>query len=721
MSRHAEGERGSDDALIRTVHSVRGVLRRVLWGRIGLQAVGCGLALWWLTTHAVAVISSDGWVLRTLPMYMAVLVSAALGVVLHRRWGAITAVRTALWIEEQQSAGHALVTWVEQASARPAVSPWVQERVEQASHDALAAARAALGPFARVQLVGPGLFAFGTAMLLAWSMVSTSNGVGHWSIGSIATPVTAPSASAAVGPWSVRTTPPRYTRRASEVLGNVSSLTALSGTQVEVLGRGAAPDSVTARMLADSALAVRAVARSEVAQRWLSQIVVADGPMEVRVFRGPSIRLLLIDGVRDSLPRVTLDAPARDSVLRSADGRIALVARLHDDVGLARGVFEVVVSSGEGERFTVRTVLVGERAFVENVGNAAAVVTDTVLRTTLDLRALALVAGDVVHMRAVARDGHPRADRERGVSETRSFRVARASEYDSVAVEPAPPPEVDKSLLSQRMLLMLTERLEKRRPTIAAAVLHNESRTLARDQGRLRQAVGDAVFQRLTGDAGAEHSHFAGDGHEHGVEAVGGKLALSGVNAQGMLAEGDDAPVIAINKPLLEAYNAMWDAGRALEQSELRGAIPFMRIALDAIERARAAQRLYLRGRPPTVIIDLAKVRLVGKDTGQPGTRLTRPALPPTMQAREARLLRAAAQVERDPLAARDSLAILRLESLADQPMFAGALALVMDAINTSMDSGAGVDITAPFLRARQLLGGVERVPLSTWSRGGPP
>src|SRR6187397_1649456 len=112
----------------------------------------------------------------------------------------------------------------------------------------------------------------------------------------------------------------------------------------------------------------------------------------------------------------------------------------------------------------------------------------------------------------MVRDAHPMAGREAGTSETRSFRIARQSEYDSVAVEPAPPPDVDKSLLSQRMLLMLTEKLEKRRPQLALSVLREESRILARDQGRLRQAVGDAVFQRLSGEAGGEHSHFAGDG-----------------------------------------------------------------------------------------------------------------------------------------------------------------------------------------------------------------
>ena len=80
--------------------------------------------------------------------------------------------------------------------------------------------------------------------------------------------------------------------------------------------------------------------------------------------------------------------------------------------------------------------------------------------------------------------------------------------------------------------------------------------------------------------------------------ALEGKLALSGGNVGGVLEEGDDSPVIAINQPLLEAYNAMWDAGRALEQGDPRAAIPHMRLALAAIERA-GWQRLLELGAPP--------------------------------------------------------------------------------------------------------------------------
>jgi hypothetical protein len=618
-------------------------------------------------------------------------------------------VRTALWIEEHGDTGFALVTWVEHTLAGEPPSARLARTVAQVSASSMTAAQAALMPLARTQLRGPLVFVIGAVLVLTLTertarLMPSPNATRAAGVGT-----RGERRDVAIGAWRIRVTPPAYSGLATRTLGDTNVVRALSGTRIELLGQDALPDSVVMRDLNDSSARSRPAALERTADGWRSVVMAGERPTEVRVRRDRFAKLLLVEGVADSIPRVTLVAPERDSVLRVATGRLSLQATVHDDLGLQHAAFEIVISSGEGERFTVRTQRVGARTFDR--------AREATLTAALELSTLALGPGDVVHLRAVARDGHPLADREIGTSETRSFRIARPSEYDSIAVEPAPPPEVDKSLLSQRMLLMLTERLEARRPRITPEVLRAESRVLARDQGRLRQAVGDAVFQRLTGDAGGEHSHSADDGHDHGVEAIGGKLALSGVNAQGMLEEGDDAPVIAINKPLLEAYNAMWDAGRALEQAEPKAAIPFMRIALEAIERARAASRLYLRGRPPTVIIDLAKIRLVGKDTGAPVARVARDALPRRSAAREARLLGAAALVVTDAAAARDSLAVLRVESLADAPAFADAVGALLEAF-----AGApGTDVTEPFLRARRVLGGIERVPSATWSRGGPP
>ena len=104
--------------------------------------------------------------------------------------------------------------------------------------------------------------------------------------------------------------------------------------------------------------------------------------------------------------------------------------------------------------------------------------------------------------------------------------------------------------------------------------------------------------------------------------------------------EGDESPVVAVNKPLLEAYNAMWDASLQLELGEPDKALPYMRRALDAIQRARKAERLYLRGAPPRVVIDINKARLKGKDKGSSSARRSLTASDSAVRARTDRFTR---------------------------------------------------------------------------------
>ena len=705
------GEPGaSANALRDAVRGVARTLRASLMSRAAVIGVGAGAAVWLVLSLAGR--ASIAWMSWPLQLAAALAVGIAVAWRVVARAGMLNDVRAALWIEEQQSVDFALVTAVESA---PSLPPLWTSHVDGRAHRAIAFARAQAVRERWRTLRAPLAFAV-IALVLAifgWQPSTARIAVTFDAHGASSTS----TRPAPIGTWRVRVSPPAYTQLPPRDLGDANTISALGGSTITIDGAGRQPDSVRVRTLGELSRDSMAGARTSVGATtletspdgWRANAVAPDGPGEVRVARDQFARLLLVDGVGDSIPRVTLTLPARDSVLRTARGTLNLSARLHDDLGLRKATFELVISSGEGERFTVKARQVGARA----LNNAH----EATLSAAVDLGALQLGPGDVVHIRAIARDAHPLASHEAGTSETRSFRIARPSEYDSVAVEPAPPPEVDKSLLSQRMLLLLTQKLDSKRRSLAPAKYADEAHGLARDQARLREAVGDAVFQRLTGEGGGEHSHTADDGHDHGVEAIGGKLALSGVNAEGMLEEGDDSPVIAINKPLLEAYNAMWDAGRALEQSDTHAAIPFMRVALDAIERARAAQRLYLRGRPPTVIIDLNKVRMTGKDTGAVATREARDVLPPRAAQREARLLRAATLATRDASAARDSVAVLRLESLSHAPAFAEALQTLLNRLT----SAAGADVTVDFVRARRALGGVARLPASSWTRGGPP
>jgi hypothetical protein len=177
---------------------------------------------------------------------------------------------------------------------------------------------------------------------------------------------------------------------------------------------------------------------------------------------------------------------------------------------------------------------------------------------------------------------------------------------------------------------------------------------------------------------------------------------------------GDETPVVAINRPLLEAYNAMWDATRALDAGEPARALPPMRLALAAIQRARQAERVYLRGRGPTVIVDIAKVRLAGEreDVAASPMAARRPDDDPG-EARARRLAAALEALVESPAAAVDSLLMLRVEALDSAPELAAALGEALDLLR------GGRDATGPLARARRIVAGEPKAQstLPAWSR----
>jgi hypothetical protein len=298
------------------------------------------------------------------------------------------------------------------------------------------------------------------------------------------------------------------------------------------------------------------------------------------------------------------------------------------------------------------------------------------------------------------------------------------------------------------MLILLTEALEKRRPRLARETLVSESRSIGRDQTRLRRRVGDIIFQRLGDDPTGEHGHgpdeeladtaslrgdsVARDSSRRAAVRAGRSArdvaaadsadsaraallraasAATGRGEEILDFEGDETPVVAINRPLLEAYNAMWEASRELDQGETGRALPPMRRALEAIQRARQAERIYLRGKAPAVVVDLARVRLTGKETGSPSARVARGPADPAAARRAERLTAAIEMASRTPAAAIDSLVLLRIESLDVAPSLAAAVADAIEALR------GGNDATALLARARRVAeGGVRRGAVGAWS-----
>ncbi|MEP7324939.1 MAG: hypothetical protein ABI836_03235 [Gemmatimonadota bacterium] len=499
-------------------------------------------------------------------------------------------------------------------------------------------------------------------------------------------------------PLLVKVISPAYSGQAQRMLENPVAVVALQGSRLLIEGR-VNPEPITAT-LGDSAIRV-----TPSAARWSVALVMPTSPRVLTLTSGARHLLVTLEPEPDSIPQVHLLLPSRDTARRSMGGIIQLEARAGDDFGLESAWFEYIVSSGEGENFTFRTGVIGRRS-VE--GDRA-----LSIKAPLSLDSLHLAGGNVIHLRAVARDRNTTTGPGVAASETRTIRILRADEGDPVSVETMAPAQGDSSLLSQRMLLLLTEALERRRPRLRRDTVVSESRAIARDQAALRRRVADVIFMRLGGEAGAEESEGGEGGSELTPEAL--MQAASDTN----MANGgrpldfseDESPVVALNRPLLEAYNAMWSAGRELEIGEPGHAIPHMRAALEAIQRARQAERLYLRGQPKPVVVDLARIRLAGKLTDADPAPARRSH---GGRGSPGRLLdRFTAALELLPAErAVDSLTVLRVDALEDAPQFAQALALAL------ADMRTGRDATESLVQARRLLAGAPAATadLTAWS-----
>jgi hypothetical protein len=398
-------------------------------------------------------------------------------------------------------------------------------------------------------------------------------------------------------------------------------------------------------------------------------------------------RIVVLDPRADNPPKIVLTSPVRDTILRAAQLVVHLAASTTDDIGLAGGYFEYLITTGSGEVFSARTVTTPAVHFGGRRSGT--------LSATLDLASLKLNQGDVVSIRAISQDMNSLSGPGLATSDTRTFRIARADEYDSVAVDPAGPLPVDSSAMSQRMLIMMTEKLVKDQKKITRQELVKRSGEIGDLEDRVRKRVHEILFE------------IEGGGEEEDAAAAPDPTATL---------EGEESDQVhAVHNPdLLEAYNALWEAVRALQIAEPAPALPPMRVALKALDRARLANRLYLRGMPPKVIVDIARVRMSGKDKGTASTRTPRTAADSNRVVLQTRFNAAVEMLESKPADAVRALTLMQVDALTVSPQAAASLGEAITAFRK------GKDATLPLLRARRFLSGDPESSsgLPAWSGG---
>ena len=439
--------------------------------------------------------------------------------------------------------------------------------------------------------------------------------------------------------WTVR--PPAYSGLQAQEGRGDEPISALPGSVIRLRSRFPDRwDGVRAQAIGGEALGVARAGEEWVVEyrmqadaRGLSLEAMAEGGVVDR-------RIVPLVPLPDQPPDVTLVAPAEDMIVASATGRIPLRATAADDYGVGDFLLHWTHSSGSGESYEFKE---GDWAFGRVERGARSVTGELVI----DLAALGLQPGDMMHIRAVARDRNDVTGPGESVSRTRIIRIARPEEMDQINTDIGVPAELPKDpLMSQRMIVMMTERLQRERPRLSRADLQRRSGEIAQHQARLRAVVGEQIYIREA-DAlqaqGEELPTFVESGG--GAQHAGDHAEAEAPSPEDILREADEAtgqgraeeyahrhdeaPVIDINRDLVLLHNLMWSAEQELFSIRPDSSLPWQREALKLIQKLNQTERIYPRGDVRVDPVNVAEARGQGKmDNVAPTARSAGASLP---------------------------------------------------------------------------------------------
>lgn len=355
--------------------------------------------------------------------------------------------------------------------------------------------------------------------------------------------------------------------------------------------------------------------------------------VRVRLQHGDALSLTTDDyrlAVRpDRPPVLTIVRPEeRTSYDPQALPPVAVEVLATDDYGVDSVSISATIATGRGEavRFRRMRLPFTERKQREAHGE--------LLRTTLDLKALGLGAGDELYFDVEATDRKaPVANRSRSETVFISVRdSAQATITDLARLSIGAQPEYFRS---QRQLIIDTEKLLADQPTITRGAFRERSNELGMDQGALRlkygQFLGEEFEEELQPMGGREHATAgaaapdkqaapkAGDAASENPNAPTTKTPPQKKAAEEFTHKHDDAENAtllgrSVKEKLRAAVAAMWQSELRLRTTEPKQALPFMYQALELIKQVQQDARVYVQRvgfEPPPIEVD--KLRLTGK------------------------------------------------------------------------------------------------------------
>jgi len=572
--------------------------------------------------------------------------AAAVGLVLWRGRAARSIEQVALWIEEREpSLNYVLVTAIDETLAPLEQNSALHAAANGTDIDAIVrhAWRHSLGRAAAAFVVlGAVLVVLGPGDLLS---------AAERELAVRAMPAAPPPMANRLLSLRARITPPAYTRLPAHTIEEPPNVAALVGSRITLEGNGSA-DGIVA------ALGGRELGAATQGHGWAITEIMPTNPMVLTLRDRGYRRLLALEPQADSAPAVRLHLPARDTTYQSVPkGKLDIDAALSDDIGLDYGYVEYLLSSGSEESFDTKLIAGAHEPFAN--GRSAR------LHTTLDFDTLKLSPGSVIHIRVIAYDYNDVSGPGKGVSETRTLKIAEP--VDSTSINAAPPLPIDSMWISQRLLNMRTDTLT-----------------------RSRRALSHEEF--------AHRSSAYSNGQEDIRKRALAVIALLEDNGIG------DAFQTDASKMLRQAVDLMWTAREDLGVSQPDTALPVMKKILKILDDLRLANRYYLRGILKPVAVNIERTRLTGKDSANAHARTPRAELDDLQRALASRIDATVALARSSPSAAADSLVYIRVSALTSAPALAQSLQHAIDLLR----HGASAD--SALARTRRALDPPARV-----------
>lgn len=500
---------------------------------------------------------------------------------------------------------NALVTFAENIERAPEVKPYMVARVEAQARRSLErlderaimprrdAARAAglLGSILLLMfillVVAPAAFAREVRRLIRLeadviSARQTGNG----------TEAVLESSAISIESFRVRVVPPAYTGLSVEEVAGDAPVRALAGSQVEVELTASGRFERAALSFGGATTQMRALGEGRYGG---SFIVHASGAFEARLIsdnaQTPAPVVRAIEVYADAQPEARITEPASDQLLRGVpQSPVPVRWTARDDLGLADVTLKYIKSRGEGDaaQFTNGVIALGsvERGSLREWRGAA----------SLDLVRLGMQPGDTLVYWLEARDRNPNAN-NLGRSATLAIAII-APEPVKLNLGDLGPNEIGRFLLSQRMIIIHTEKLHNERARLTREELNRRAQEIASEQRDFKNSFNDFIKLEGAGEERQDANSTAPESVEDRVQEANAER--TDVHMHGIPEPPQGTPDNV--RDMIYAIRAMWDAEDALSLSDTAKALVFEREALTRLKRAQLAVRyvppVFARSKP---------------------------------------------------------------------------------------------------------------------------